>query len=486
MAEEEKKNFWKDWAKQKQIAIGFILLGILFGIYIFIFLSYNVLAVKGIPELLPEEETAFFAQFNLRNSQIGELQKARIENALESWVKENFAISFKKALPAHSAGLIGIAYLSPIINGNSLMPVLIIESNQQNPLPEDFIRKNKESLEIAQVNNFYVISRLQQSEVAVVLSNESLASSYSFLQTIKEVPPDAFSYFYIQPSQAKELLRNYYYDFEKFQTLGGFLIAAEKGILISANGITDDYSETKEFYSGNLLSFFPEKPELLFGGKTGGSQPQSGLSDLINIWLSDSGFDNLHSREILNSIADSEYGLAFYKNQPVKLLNKLLFVSEWGDDRKFAEAYKNLEKILPRILSMLLPEVREVTLADGTKGRELVADEGSIERSEEEISRGKILIFKKRREPLEFALAVIDHRLFFATDAELIKKALSLQLNSFKKSSAYKNAVSEVMRGIDEIAFINAQKSHLPLFKEIAASVRYEDKAGRIFVFLGD
>lgn len=476
-----KKHFW---SVQKQIGLGFILLGILVVVSVFIFLSYSVVILKGIPELLPEKETASFVQFDLRNPSLKKRKKLLVENYLVPWLNDIFKINYEKEILPHVTGLLAMAWLTPVVENDPLIPVFIAETDQKSPLPRDFFEKHGKNLDIGISGSFITLSPSPKLSLRLFdAGNDTLAGSFVFLKTLEGIPGNAFSYFYVRPEYFKKFFSKYSLPHDAGQTLGGYMIGAENGVFLTFRATGNKIFPQANRYSGRLLSLFPENPKFLLGGAARqegfSSETQKAAKSALNAY----NLINIPTEKLTEELIQNEYGVGLYEN------DNFLFISEIKDKEKMNEGLKDLEKLMPSIVSILKPEIQEVTLPDGTKGKELVARPINVSKIEEELSGKKIIVFQSKKQDFELALYTDDKRVFFSSDRNLIKRAAGGALN-FKQSDSYNGVISEVLRGVHEIMYLKPEilKKTLPPLPEnlleTGLGIRYEDDFASVFSFL--
>lgn len=469
------------WTKQRQMGLAMILLGVLLFVTIVVFLGSQVARVQGLPELLPERETKFFVSFDeQRGAHRGEqrdeavLYYQKLKPLLLAKAGSLFKIDFKN-IESLLTGFGGFAILKPNI------PVLLLEIiNVENGKSFSQNLSEKEKKNYSLVKNFFVVSDNPEAHEMIkraVELDEGLATSLPFLQASQTLETGGFASFAFDLSEETSPL------FKPFSMASGRL----KDNLWHIGAILKERRGNlpAKRYHADLLKLFPASPLLFIGGEDLGARLTFFNRDLsvATRFLRSYGASELSLEKDFLPLVSEEYGFAVFEK------NKFLFITTSGK-----EALPRIEAKLPSILGILMPAVREVTLHDGTKGKELYADLSLIEISHETFGSVKTSVYKMKHKPFELLIAEKNGRIFVGNERGEFSKIINGTLTeNLRKSPLYAEKIREVLRGVNELVVVKKEwleslgvLESLELFfsqsKDIVASTRYTDKLLEIFV----
>lgn len=423
--------------KQKQMGLAMILLGALLLATIGVFFKFNVLRVQGLPELLPEKETLFFT-----SSADRDFAKLILDEYFDDTV-DQFLGNFW-----------GFALLKPEIQDGEPIPVTIFQ------LKDPFLaQKSLEKVAKSVKSDFKIVDQFlidgkknaQERIEASVKHKDVFATNPIFLKASQFLPSASFGSFAFDNSESTfghPFLKPFQFISGKWQWDGKtspFLSVA--ALLKGGNG-----PMPQRRYHADVLKYFSSETNLFLGGEDLATRIRffdPGLSNFNRI-LRGYGVSEINLEKQLFPLLRSEYGFSFLKDK------KFLFISKMDGSEENKEALEFVKNQIPSVLSIVMPEIREVTLPDGTKGKELYASTDLVEISDETILGVPTKVYKTKHKPFELLVASKNDLLVISNDRKEIMLALSENVpNNFRQSSLYPKKIREVLRGVNELLIFN-------------------------------
>lgn len=482
---------WKKWAGQKQMGLAMILLGILLLITLGTFLKFSVLSVQGLPELLPEKDTLLYISFDFKNSGEKSEDKPELRHLLTQWASEEFAIDLEKDLKKFASGFFGFALLKSTVENDAPLPVLLAEIRDSDTC-NSFLTKlsEKERPKFSQVKNFLVVSKHKEAHERIAetaRNQDAFATNIAFLKASQGLPVGAFGSFAFDTASSPNPF------LKPFQVFAGkWLPTSAKASLIHMAGLLREKRiiVPEQRYHADLLRYFPADSLLFLGGENLASRIYffDRSLGLVSEILRAYGASDINVEKNLFPLFEEEYGFSLSPKNTFLLLTKI-------DNSKLV-SLELLKRKLPSVLSIVMPDIREVTLPDGTKGKELYASTDLVTIAEEKISDIPVQIYHMKHRPFELLIGEKNGMLVISTDHELASKVFSGKVaGNFRASPVYTKKIREVLRGVNELFIAKKDwfsknlpnekiKEFLASYSEVALSVRYGAEVLEMFVAL--
>lgn len=456
--------------RQAQVGLGLILLGVMLVTAIMITVQSNTSYIRGFAELIPKNEVTAYVEIDLREDQ----DDFGLWETL--WVDDRSAMFEDAILPWWNKHAVFALLDSPLYIFETNQPdqaKLLLEQHAKNDLQKFFLYRNYVffSQDIATINRVKFFAEKP---------TDSLAKSADFNEIFGNLPQSAMVKFYFSPETLPA--------FDLFRSFGGIAQMSDKGPLVSATALFKNkpYPVPKKRYEAKLLKFFPESPDFFFAGEnllSHFAQDREMLKSFVTNLLAYFQMPDVFSDKDLAEFFDHEYSLAAYPNK--KEGYDYLFITELNDHEKI----EKLKTLLPTLISYIAPEVKLVTLGDGTKAQEYFANPGNIKSADESISGKTVTVFDPINRDWNVLVSEINGLFLIATDRGLLEKTLS-STDGFQKSASY-GTFSEVLRGVHEAAFIKSplilEKFRLPewlkSFSEFSVSASYSENAVHLYLF---
>ncbi len=181
--------------------------------------------------------------------------------------------------------------------------------------------------------------------------------------------------------------------------------------------------------------------------------------------------DDVSLRNDIYPLFEGEYALTFEYLKNKQLGIKLILKH---DDRGFAET--KLEKLLDGfhvLAAQFSPKIKEFTLPDGTKSRELVADPSRLKEISEIYKDYGINCLDVTESAYGFCYTVTDELIVMANHPDSIKETIDLNTSSkfiLSQSQPFRQALGNLSAVSDEITFIHLDNTN-PLLKNTKLGV---------------
>lgn len=494
----------KKWIAQKQMGLAMIFLGTLMLITLGVFLKFSVLQVQGLPELLPEHDTLLYIEFDLREKT--EAPQKSLQNFLLSDTSGRFgekikvivAEYFEKPEKSFLTGLGGFALLKSSIPAASGVTIPMLLLQVKNPQQcNNFLAglPPEEQSKYRLIEDFLVVSPSPEGYERIletIASEEAFATNAAFLNASKSLPVSQFASFAVNASEFDNPLT------KPFQLFAGKWLKpvenAKSASILHISGLLRERRMIlpERRYHADLLKYFPSDAELFAGGENLASRIHffdrnfTFISDILEAY----GASEVPPERHLYPLFENEYGFALLPRGGFLLLTKV--------EPQHAASIEILKQKLPFVLSIMMPAVREVTLPDETKGRELYASADLISTSDEKIGSDLVRVYKAKHKSFELLIVEKNGLLLVTNDRTLASQVLSGNISHNLRSSAfYRTKVREVLRGVNELIIAKKQwwkkslpssatalaklKAFLSPYPEIALSVRYNSETVEIF-----
>lgn len=162
---------------------------------------------------------------------------------------------------------------------------------------------------------------------------------------------------------------------------------------------------------------------------------------------------NISLQSDIYPLIDNEFMLALYEGDTPRVE----VVLELDDEADSMEKIKKIVDGFVKENAVFKPEIREVTLEDGTVGQEIVGVPEEIQSSEIDYNGLKVQAISLGSKGWGIYWFVRDGKLFLATQKDLIEK---MQINEkpLKSSQDFSENIAPILSHADEVSYIDLRK----------------------------
>lgn len=470
--------------------IGLILLGILLLAGAVFAFYYKFSDIRSFSEILPAESTIFFAEGDLKSAEeyIPNFRLVDIaKNILEI---ENFKTDIAPWLGDHG----GVAILNPLIEKGNFATVYFAEISDLNRL-NLFLEQKLIKMPFSVIDGYFVTSKNREM-LSYIKDNfksalPKLSGNQDFLQVKHNLSLFRLGFFYMKPNILSNLAFNTnilkstesaYLLFQPFFTIlngtGGNITIINDGLFIQTYTNVNKkvlanrglFRISKKYRAG-LVQFIPVNNLLAFFGGQDIVKQFERISEIFkelnasspNLFskLLQSQFvqflgDDLDFPNDVLPILSNEYSLSIHGTLKEKSYLIALQLNNPEIDRQRIE---KLQKKFIALGGIFAPEVREIKLPDGTKGKELVAGTDKVEVSREALDALNAVITKIDIKGQKWGIYYTFYKNYalFASNLDLLKESIS-QKQSLWSEKSYKGDILRVISASDEVHVLNTKK----------------------------
>ena len=261
--------------------------------------------------------------------------------------------------------------------------------------------------------------------------------------------------------------------FKIFQAEGFVLLANGKNLNIQSftsvdqselNGMS--YLTFSDKYKSQLLSLAGENPVLLAGGhnlhkelqriqeilKAGTKASSVIFEGLLEAQKQKYFGKNVSIAQDFYPLLKNEYLITVDNNFEKPVINIFLEITDKISD---SERFEKIINAFIKTGAIFSPHIQQVTLSDGTKGEEIVANTEEITRSSEQYENTNITILKPGNLPWKINYAFLDKILFVSTDLETLKNNINRHTGhaptqNFTKTDYFQSSIKPLLYSADE------------------------------------
>jgi len=157
-------------------------------------------------------------------------------------------------------------------------------------------------------------------------------------------------------------------------------------------------------------------------------------------------------------LLQNEYLLSIDQSLKEPKINLLLELQDRANDLVKIE---KLVQAFTRISGIFAPHLQEVTLPDGSKGQEIIADAQAVTRSDETYQDMPLVSLKIGNLSWGIYYAVVDKYFILSTDKETLKKDMDRVIGknqqSFKNSQFFQQQLDPLIRTADQVAKVDVK-----------------------------
>lgn len=430
-----------------------------------------------------------------------------------------FPINYQQDLEPWIGRKLGIVFMEDNSEENSLKTVFFVENKSVDKtmaflksrtlsgtkdelVKEDYSGFNIYSYKLSQnysfcfINNYLVIGEnkglLEQLIDEQLKSTIKLKDEKNYRRIADNLPQGSLVFGYMNTHKLFDaLVKNPFFQGQRakdFMALQPFLkIFSAEGVTVFAEDqqlkvqvFTNidrtemagaSYLTYSDKYQGKLLELAGENPLVFMGGHNlhkelnriseifqAGTQSSSVIFDGILEYQKQKYLGkDIGLQQDVYPLLQNEYLVTLNNSLKEPQINIFLELSDQVND------LMRIEKIVQaftRISGIFAPRIQEVTLPDGSKGQEIVADPQTISRSDLTYEGVNIVSLKIGNLPWGIHYAVIDKTFALTTNLDELHTIIDRQQGrnkmSLKNSEAYRQQFEPVFRTADEVFHIQA------------------------------
>lgn len=425
-----------------------------------------------------------------------------------------FPVNYQNDLQPWIGRSIGIALMKQNQNDNTVKPVLFVEDrdsgkaldflknraliNANDQLTsEDYKAYKIYSYKLSQnyyfafINNYLVLAGnsdlLKQLMDTQGASKNKLQDDLTFQKVNNNIPSTGLMFGYANTQKLfNTLLSNPMFQGPKTRDLlaiepfmnifaaEGFTLVANDNNLTVQTFEAIDRSQLKgqsyltytDKYNGKLLELASPSPVLF----TGGHDMYKEINRMGDIFSSETNVDTQLFSGILEAQKNKYFGKDISLQDDIYplLQNEYLITVDNNFEEPVVSIFMNLsdknndtariEKLAKAFMekrAIFSPQVKDVTLQDGTKGQEIVASAEEINRTDNSYSGYNVTTLKLGSLPWSINYAVLDNTLVISTNADtlnsIIDRKNGKQPTNLRVSDDFTKNILPVMRTADEI-----------------------------------
>lgn len=510
--------------KNTKAPIFLVFIGLAALVFIGYFLFTKLLRPQFLAELLPEQNTIALVEFTVDQTQWNDLKEALkpypvydLEKARQ-FFEQVSTLNYQNDIEPWLGRKAGMALVN-IGSPESLQRIYFAESNNHQktiatlgattPVTEyqKYPLYQTEKLKgwFTFINNNLVVASSQEA-LQDFIDSASLPKLYpseTYRKVTNNLPANGAVFVYANLEKSWPLISQLNQNAPEWKTLKPFMqlfkaagvsVKIEKGRIITQifTSIDKQKMDGKGFieyptkYQGGLLSLANEGT-LFF---TGGHDVTRELSRLETLFQSGTNASALTFDGLLEGQKEHYFGKDIsLKDDIYPVLNGEYLVAVDGTLQKpvfnfFLKLEPDNRGRFDKLLTAFIktggifsPQVKEVTLPDGTKGQEVVAVGQLIKRSDESYNNNTLATLNIGDEGVTAYLAIMNNTLVVSTDKDSLKKIMDRSegkvTQNLVKDEAFSQNLPLVMKTADETIGLKPQ-SLLPLIpkSETADSFR--------------
>lgn len=507
--------------KQKFMAVFLIFTGLFALGFIVFFLFGKIFRPQYLAEFLPASRTVAVLEIDIDSTHD---QLKKLQNLLEKYPvykKENIIRTFQAFFPQYDLDNMpytwfgrraGAAFL---INAkNAPEPLFFIESTTPDDALSFFKEQEGTGLTASHVNGFSLYQLKKKNITFALLKKYVVFGDKKLLEFLLQAQDNqtpklyddadyrkiannlpqgslAFGYFHQQKildllSKDVQFMKKNGTQLQPFRpflqlfTAEGFTVFAEQNHITLQSFTTlnqavikeQDFLTYNEKYAGDLLNFANEETVFFAGGhdltkelKRLGELFHSATDSPVSLFeaVLQGQKDRYFGSEIdlekdLYPLLQGEYLLTIEDSFEKPVITVFLQLR----DKK-----KNLELIDKAVDAFIFtggifsPKPQDVTLPDGTKGREIIASSEEIDKSDEKHENIVITTLRIGDTRLFIYFATLDNRFVISNSKEALKKIIDRYLGKFKQSlrnsNTFQKNTAPLLRTADEVVSMNLE-----------------------------
>lgn len=427
-----------------------------------------------------------------------------LANDVEPWLGRKIGIALIKFQPAGSAAE-GAMVFNPVIFIESRNHELTLEKIKNRAMQEsklDLVYGEYQGFKLYSyttsgrfhfmfINNYLVLAKDEETLKFIIdqfATGKKLSEDESYVKVVNNLPQNNVAFGYVNFEKLFEaLLKNDpkfvaekgqdYMALKPFISLfeaDGVVLVAEKGKFVAQEYTLMDKEQLgdqeflsfNEKYNGNLLTLANPDPVMLSGGhdmvkeikrlqelfKSGTKTSSLIFEGVLEAQKEQYFGKDISLKDDIYPLLEGEYLITVEKSFEEPVITLFLEMKNKNED---TVRFEKLVTAFTQTSGIFTPKVNDVTLPDGTKGKEIVASPEAIQRFDESIDGTNVTSLQIGNTGVTLYYAIVGQNLVISTNHDNVKNVIMRSNDkldeNFTSAPFYQTSVKPSLQSADEM-----------------------------------